>query len=229
MGNHTISDISLDTIIDLEIEKELSTNSIVIYAEDPEFYRYYVSPSSMVSMEKLDCNKVRELVKRNVSGVIGIVDGDFDDKDEHENLFKIDYYSIENVVLIYHKGVKQLKENTLNYLENNLDKKYRIYHTRDGENITIKKSSRIDSRFDSYVRRKIIDKFSYIRYMDLKNYVNSFSSQNYQKTLPTQVKFEELFSQDSFERFVEVFTKFCGNTDDIIMDYPQIFDFSFRT
>lgn len=229
MGNHTISDISLDTIIDLEIEKELSTNSIVIYAEDPEFYRYYVSPSSMVSMEKLDCNKVRELVKRNVSGVIGIVDGDFDDKDEHENLFKLDYYSIENVVLIYHKGVKQLKENTLNYLENNLDKKYRIYHTRDGENITIKKFSRIDSRFDSYVRRKIIDKFSYIRYMDLKNYVNSYSSQNYQKTLPTQVKFEELFSQDSFERFVDVFTKFCGDTDDIIMDYPQIFDFSFRT
>lgn len=222
-------DISLDTIIDPEIENELSTNSIVIYAEDPEFYRYYVSPSSMVSMEKLDCIEVRKLVKRATSGVIGIVDGDFDDKDEHENLFKLDYYSIENVVLIYHKGVNQLKENTLNYLENNLDKKYRIFHTRDGENITIKKLSRIDPRFDSYVRRKIIDKYSYIRYMDLKKHVNSFSSQNYQKTLPTQVKFEELFSQDSFERFVEVFTKFCGDTDDIVMDYPQIFDFSFRT
>lgn len=79
------------------------------------------------------------------------------------------------------------------------------------------------------MRRKIIDKDSYIRYMDLKNFVNGFSSKNYQSTLPTQVKFEELFSQDSFERFVEVFTKFCGDTDDIIMDYPQIFDFSFRT
>lgn len=222
-------DISLDTIIDPEIENELSTNSIVIYAEDPEFYRYYVSPSSMVSMEKLDCIEVRKLVKRATSGVIGIVDGDFDDSFEHENLFKLDYYSIENVVLIYHKGVQKLKEKTLVYLENNLEKKFRIDHTSDGENITIRRSSRIDSRFDDYVRRKIIDKDSYIRYMDLKNFVNGFSSKNYQSTLPTQVKFEELFSQDSFERFVEVFTKFCGDTDDIIMDYPQIFDFSFRT
>ena len=183
----------------------------------------------MVSMEKLDCIEVRKLVKRATSGVIGIVDGDFDDSFEHENLFKLDYYSIENVVLIYHKGVQKLKEKTLVYLENNLEKKFRIDHTHDGENITIRRSSRIDSRFDDYVRRKIIDKDSYIRYMDLKNFVNGFSSKNYQSTLPTQVKFEELFSQDSFERFVEVFAKFCGDTDDIIMDYPQIFDFTFRT
>ena len=220
--------ISLDTIIDPEIENEMTPNSIVIYAEDPEFYRYYVTPNSMVSMEKLDCVKVRELVKRGSSGVLGIVDGDFDDSFEHEHLFKIDYYSIENVVLIYHKGVHKLKEEALIYLEDSLDKKYRISHTRDGDNITIKKSSRIDSSFDNYVRRKIIDKDSYIRYMDLKHFVNSFSSQNYQKTLPTQVKFEELFSKDSVERFLEVFTKFCGNDDDIVMDYPQIFSFSLK-
>ena len=229
MEKQTNSNISLDTLIDSEIENELSTNSIVIYAEDPEFYRYYVSPSSMVSMKKLDCVKVRELVKKSPSGVIGIVDGDFDDSLEHEHLFKLDYYSIENVVLIYHKRIRELKENALIYLKNGFDKKYRLSHTRDGKTITVKKSSRIDSRFDKYVKRKITNEHSDIKYMDLKDFVNSLSSDNYQKTLPTQVKFEQLFSQYSFERFVEVFTKFCGDDAYIVKDYPQIFDFSFRT
>lgn len=182
---------------------------IVIYAEDPEFYRCYINPNTVVNPEGMSCDKVRKCVKEsNNLNVIGIVDGDFNDDLEHEKLFKIDYYSIENIALYHHRSILCLKNVILEHLSERVEKKFRLKITFDSSDFTIKwDKNRIPKQFDNYINRKINCENDFLKYMDVKKVVNDFGKRNkldFKKSLAKYVRFESLFSEPELERLMDI-------------------------
>lgn len=189
-------------------EKLIGQDKLMIYAEDPEFYSCYITPQTTVYPEGMSCDQVRKRVidTGNVN-VVGIVDGDFNDSFEHENLFKINYYSIENVALYHHRSMGELKNKIVDFLTNNLENKLRLDISFDNEDFHIKHGNKISSEFTNYVNRKIKDAESYILFMDLKKVVLCYGKNknkaSFKKTLPKYVRFESLFSSAESTRILE--------------------------
>ena len=203
----SVFDINEEYYLD-GVEQLSKTSSLIIYAEDPEFYSCYLTPKTTVYPGGMSCDRVRHHVKSSSNeNIAGIVDGDFDDEVEHPNLFKIDYYSIENIALRHHKTMEALKQKIYDYLKTNFDNKFRLKISFDSNKFTVlKHDQRISRNYYQYLNRKIIDADSYINYMDIKEVVNAYGKRkkcNYQKSLPTQVGFDSLFSEEELGRILE--------------------------
>lgn len=190
------------------VEKLIGQDKLMIYAEDPEFYSCYITPKTTVYPEGMSCDQVRKRVidTGNVN-VIGIVDGDFNDFIEHDNLFKINYYSIENVALCHHKSMGELKNKIADFLTKNLQNKLRLDISFGHEDFHIKHGNKIPREFNKYVNRKIKDAESYILFMDLKEVVLCYGKNKckkpFKQTLPLYVQFESLFSSAESTRILE--------------------------
>lgn len=189
-------------------EKLIGQDNLIIYAEDPEFYSCYITPKTTVYPEGMSCDQVRErVINTGNMNVIGIVDGDFNDFIEHDNLFKINYYSIENVALCRHRSMVELKNKITDFLTNNLLNKRRLDISFNHEDFHIKHGKKISREFNEYVDRKIKDAESYILFMDLKEVVLRYGKNKckkpFKQTLPLYIRFESLFSSDESIRILE--------------------------
>ena len=185
-------------------EKMMSCN-LVVYAEDPEFYKFFFKPDTIMDPVGLSCDQVRKYVtKTGNTNVIGIVDGDFNDSFEHDNLFKIDYYSIENILLYKHARLDSFKNEVINYVEQNNIKKSRLLISFDGDKYCIKEDTKkIAKNFLVYIRKKITASEQYVKYMDLKNFVQAYQNhlkKYYYSTLHTQVEINDIFSKNEVDR-----------------------------
>lgn len=192
----------------LEGFEALNKKSLVIYAEDPEFYSCYITPKATFYPTGMSCGKIREHIKKSSNThVVGIVDGDFNDDFEHENLFKINFYSIENIALCHHKSLVRLKNKVCEYVHENFDKKFSLKISFDGEEFNLSKDgNRIDRQYDVYLSRKIKSVGDYIVYMNLKEIVLAYGKVKklkFQKTLPTQIpKLDDIFTKNEFDRLI---------------------------
>lgn len=159
-----------------KLAEKMNKHNLVIYAEDPEFYRRYFDPNTIVDPTGLSCDKIRKhVMTTGNTNVVGIVDGDFNYMLEHENLFKIDYYSIENILLVNHQKLSDLRSAITDFVDENHIIKYSLDITFDSNNFYLKKKTKsISDVFDSYVNRKIINSKMYIRYMDLKWLIQAY-------------------------------------------------------
>ncbi len=193
-------------------EKLIGQDKLMIYAEDPEFYSCYITPQTTVYPEGMSCDQVRKrVINTGNVNVVGIVDGDFNDSIEHDNLFKINYYSIENIALYHHRSMSELKNKIVDFLTSNLQNKLRLDISFDDGNFHLKHGEKISKEFNNYVDRKIKDAKSYILFMDLKEVVLCYGKNkkktSFKKTLPKYVKFDSLFSSDESTR---ILTKFLN-------------------
>ena len=190
-------------------EKLIGQDKLIIYAEDPEFYSCYITPKTTVFPEGMSCDQVRQRVIHNGNmNAVGIVDGDFNDSIEHDNLFKINYYSIENIALYHHRSMNELKNKIVDFLASNLQNKLRLDISFDNGNFHLKHGEKISKEFNKYVDRKIKDAESYILFMDLKEVVLCYGKNKCEKpfkqTLPLYVpQFESLFSSAESTRILE--------------------------
>jgi len=185
-------------------EKMMSCN-LVVYAEDLEFYKFFFKPDTIMDPVGLSCDQVRKYVtKTGNTNVIGIVDGDFNDSVEHDNLFKIDYYSIENILLYKHARLDSFKNEVINYVEQNNIKKSRLLISFDGDKYCIHvDTNKIAKNFLVYIKKKITASEQYVKYMDLKNLVQAYQNQlnkYYYSTLHTQVEINDIFSKNEVDR-----------------------------
>ncbi|WP_285141552.1 hypothetical protein [Lactococcus petauri] len=186
------------------VEKMFDCN-LVVYAEDPEFYKYFFKPNTIMDPIGLSCDKVRQYVtKTGNKNVIGIVDGDFNDSVEHNNLFKIDYYSIENLLLYKHEKLNSFKNEIIHYVELERVSKNRLSISFNGDEYCLHKDTRkIAEHFLDYINRKIDSSDKYVKYMDLKELVNAhlkYFKKNYKSTLHTQIKINDIFSESEGDR-----------------------------
>lgn len=189
-------------------EKLIGQDKLMIYTEDPEFYSCYITPQTTVYPEGMSCDQVRKkIISTGNVNVVGIVDGDFNDFTEHDNLFKINYYSIENIALYHHRSMNELKNKIVDFLSSNLKNKLRLDISFDNGDFHIKHGNKIAKEFNNYVDRKIKDIESYILFMDLKEVVLCYGKNKcrtpFKKTLPLYVRFESLFSSDESTRILE--------------------------
>lgn len=185
-------------------EKMMSCN-LVVYAEDPEFYKSFFKPDTIMDPVGLSCDRVRKHVtKTGNTNVIGIVDGDFNDSFEHVNLFKIDYYCIENILLYKHAKLDSFKNEVINYVEQNKIKKSRLLISFNGDKHCIKEDThKIAKNFLDYINKKITASEQYVKYMDLKNFVRAYQNhlkKDYYSTLHTQVELNDIFSKNELDR-----------------------------
>ena len=78
---------------------------LTIYFEGKCNKKFYANFNIFKKYTLLNGNSCYNIIKKveNNNNCIGIIDGDFDDSKKGDKIFKIDFYSIENIVVIYHK------------------------------------------------------------------------------------------------------------------------------
>lgn len=187
--------------------EQMSSSNLVVYAEDPLFYRHFFKPYTIIDPQGLSCDKVRErAIKTGNTNVIGIVDGDFNDSFEHNNLFKIDYYSIENMLLCNHDKLKSFKRDVISFVnQKNIKniKKSKLSISFDDKGNCLHESTTIEKQFHDYVNEKITSSDYYVKYMDLKDVVNAYEKTNksdHKSSLYIYVKIDDIFSSGEVNR-----------------------------
>lgn len=164
------------------------------------------------------CSNIKKRVSNN-SLLYGVIDGDFIEEDL-DKIYQIDFYSIENIVLLNHHAL----DSQLNVLRNDLKQyfnkektiRHRLVQDETNKNrFVLKKDLEIDSKFHPYIDSKIIDQDSFLRYMDLKKVVNSYmnvikqgkkNSKETKKIIKKYIEtcniisIEELFSKSELSR-----------------------------
>ena len=123
------------------------------------------------------CSDIKNKVSKNNS-FYGVIDGDFV-REDLDRIYQIDFYSIENIVLIYHDTLDSHLENLRRDLKNHYKKEKLIRH-RLIQNINCSKSfafekgSEINLQFYDYIDNKINNEKTFLKYMDLKKIVCSY-------------------------------------------------------
>lgn len=210
------------------IVNNMCKDQVIIYFEGERNKKFYSNFSEVrhcilrgcVSNGCCSCIDIKNEIKNNRNlNSIAIIDGDFCDDKEHKNIFKIDFYSIENIVLIEHSYFQKLKKDLKKYYEREKDKGVNlikiigdINEKRDKYNF--KRLNDIHEQFHDYIKNKIVDFETYIKYMDLKEVVHKFSTFiSYSKKLSRNEKsecrryIETLFSYIKDKKLSKLFSK----------------------
>ena len=125
------------------------------------------------------CNSIINIINDiSNENCIGIIDGDFDDSKIHNKIFKIDFYSIENIFVIYHELFDELKKEFLYPFFSNhkiIRKHIQVNTNNFNQNFELKSGNPIDNQYYKYIDKKINNENDYIKYMNLKKVVDKFS------------------------------------------------------
>lgn len=117
------------------------------------------------------CSNIKRKVSQN-SAFYGVIDGDFL-KEDLERIYQIDFYSIENIILIYHDDLASyltiLKRILKNHFRSEKTIRHRLIQNTDcKDRFALKKDLKISPQFYDYIDEKIIDELTFLKYMDLK-------------------------------------------------------------
>jgi hypothetical protein len=155
------------------IEGELSKP---FYQNLPEICKYTIKNGG-------SCNSIKEEVKK-YDNYYGIIDNDYNDFSviTHERIFRIDYYSIENIVLNEHPEYHSLKEKILNLVvSSNFGEivirklKLRIIRNQNNkaEEVEILFTDCFHYQYHKFLKEQI-NKNNYLKYIDLKECVITY-------------------------------------------------------
>lgn len=206
---------------------ELTRFEKVIYVEGNNkfFYQSFSEISKYLIIGNFNCMDIIEMVKL-YDNAHGIVDLDFTMNCSIDRIYPINYYSIENITLLYdyryYDIVDKLNELINIYsIETVRQHKYVFQITRNEERYPssfdiILHSKKHHEQFSEYINTNIICKSSFLRFMDLKSIVEKSSRylrekghlekidyiDNLFEKIP-RPKFEKLFGQENLIRISE--------------------------
>lgn len=214
-----------------DIANSMSTG-LTIYFEGKCNKKFYANFNIFKKYTLLNGNSCSNIIKKveNNNNCIGIIDGDFDDSKRGDKIFKIDFYSIENVVIIYHKLFNELKKEFLHpFFSSHKIIRNHIQVESDNYNqcFKLKPGNPIDNKYHEYINKKIDNKDDFIRYMNLKKVVDKFSiykincintnkedKKIYRKYIETLFNYmndshiSEIFSNSEYKRINKVLQNF---------------------
>ncbi|MED3396729.1 MULTISPECIES: hypothetical protein [Bacillus cereus group] len=172
-----------------------------------------------------NCTQVKEKVESQ-NNYYGIVDHDYLEH-SHEKLFPINFYSVENIALIYINELEDLRVSIRKYIETN-ELKAIILHKPHLEIFFDKESKRVKEfniiltkqkhhdQYGKYITNNILSEITFMKYKDLKKvvelYVKFYKLKNGEKInhifdlakhLPAK-SIEEIFDQTTLDRFTKV-------------------------
>ncbi|EUB33007.1 MULTISPECIES: hypothetical protein [Fusobacterium] len=210
------------------IVNDMYKDEVIIYFEGENNKKFYSNFSEIqhcilrgcTANGQHSCIDIKnEIVNNENLNLIAIIDGDFCDDKEHENIFKIDFYSIENIVLMEHGYFQELKTKLEKYYESEKDKGINLIKIRGNINdkrdvYSLDKSNNIHKQFHCYIKNKIVNFQTYIKYMDLKEVVYDYSifrsySNNLSRDEKNECKkyIETLFKHIKDKKLSKLFSK----------------------
>lgn len=217
-----------------DIANSMNTG-LTVYFEGECNKKFYANFDVFKKHTLLNGNSCSNIIKKagNNDNCIGIIDGDFDDSKIDDKIFKIDFYSIENIVVIYHKLFTELKKEFLHplFLKHKITRKHIQVKTNNyNQNFELEFGKEIDDQYHKYINKKVKNENDYIKYMNLKKVVNKFSKykinctntnkedkniyRNYIETLfdyMNNCNINVLFSNSEFSRIKIFFDNFYNN------------------
>ncbi|GAB1762907.1 hypothetical protein [Priestia megaterium] len=150
-------------------------NNKIFYQQFKELQRVFIENGG-------NCNNIEAKVNLRPNSY-GIIDRDYTDTN-HAKLFSINFYSIENISLIYIEALKELREKIIKYVEEHgLDStrisipKLEINYGEDNRvrdynlQLTLKKHH---DQYKDYIENAINCEQTFMRYKDLKKVIESY-------------------------------------------------------
>lgn len=173
---------------------EIVSSNVFIYVEGKSLDKFLYS--SLKTLKKGNivavgpADKVNEKVVKDLSS-IGIVDRDYNRKTKCNRVFKIRYYSIENIALVYNEGFNDLKKiiykhtrliilNPIKYKICNYTYSFNKEKKEHRGNFEIEKKKHHE-QYHKYIRLNIYSKKRFLRLKDLKKVVNNYKTMIYEK------------------------------------------------
>ena len=158
----------------------LMNTGLIIYFEGECNKKFYANFDFFKKHTLLNGNSCSNIIKKagNNNNCIGVIDGDFDDSKIDDKIFKIDFYSIENIVVIYHKLFNELKKEFLHPFFSNhkiIRKHIQVELGNYNQSFKLKFGNLIDNKYHEYINKKINNEDDYVKYMNLKKVVDKFS------------------------------------------------------
>ena len=173
-------------------------------------------PSDVSSGKPSSCSTIKKLIESNES-FYGIIDRDLNNSNlAQNNLFVLNYYSLENIVLLKHKKFERIKSELMSFLN---DKDLNEYKFRsytlcnqimniECPSYNIGELKVFERQFHAYREDTIIDIKCYLQYMSVKDLVEKFDS--YLPILNKGHKknnyFEELYDELEDKSFLNLFS-----------------------
>ena len=161
------------------------------------------------------CSVIKKLIIENES-FYGIIDRDFTNKDlSKRNLFVLDYYSLENIVLLEHKKFEKIKSELIFFLDGKKLNEYKIKlytlgdirYGKDSVSYNIKELKEVHNDVHSYIKNTITDVNCYLKYISVKKLIEKFDG-----CLPCLIKhhqkykyFEELYDELKDKNILNLF------------------------
>lgn len=128
------------------------------------------------------CGNIKKLIKKNLKWH-AILDGDFNtSKTSLDRVYHLNYYSIENIVLIHHPKFKEIKNELQKLInkkgiKNCFNKRYTISKEKGrSDKFEIIESKKIHPHHQQYLKNNITSSLLYIQHMPVKNIIEAFDS-----------------------------------------------------
>lgn len=129
------------------------------------------------------CNQIRQKVESK-NNVYGIVDRDYENIN-HPKIFPIDFYSMENISLIFIEGLQDLLESVKRYFHKHDLDEVRFYqpnlivnvdtNTKRVKNYDIiLTNKKHHDQYQTYITKNIISENTFLQYKDVKKIVERY-------------------------------------------------------
>lgn len=184
-----------------EIASKMVENEKWIYVEgvtNKAFYQKFSEINHIPMASGGSCGLIIDKVRQN-KNAFGIIDNDYRVDIQYDRIFNIDYYSIENIELIFHPILADLKEELC--IKFHQDSRVAIHkcidlvisrdENRRVNNFNIVYSFEEDSQYNGYLSSRLLSNVEFVRYKKLKNvvvkYVDFLRQVNGRRTMPSSV------------------------------------------
>lgn len=184
---------------DLIIMVEGSANKL-FYKEFEEINHIPILVPFEVVGASNSCYTIKKLIEKNKS-FYGIIDGDFMNyKLCNSHLFVLNYYSLENIVLLKHSKFDGIRNDLMRLLNEIEPSEYRmssytlkINPNRENASYDIQVKANLNKEYCKDIAEKVIDVEHYLQYMPVKDLIRRYDQ--YLKHLSKEHKKHQYFGE----------------------------------
>ena len=184
-----------------EIASKMVGNEKWIYVEgatNKAFYQNFSEINHIPISSGGSCGLIIDKVRQS-KNAFGIIDNDYRVDTQYDRIFNIDYYSIENIELIFHPILAGLKDELC--IKFHQDFRIAIFKCLDlvvnrDENRRVSSFNIIysieeDSQYKGYLSSRLLSNAEFVRYKRLKNvvvkYIDFLKQINGRRTMPSSI------------------------------------------
>ncbi|NLQ42967.1 hypothetical protein D3845_00920 [Streptococcus mutans] len=177
MRNLSLDDDSIRANFKKKADKMLPSSDKVFLFEGKVNKKYYQKIDYFRPYRLENGGSCSNIVKKVLENKLfhGVIDGDFEHKN-FERIYQIDFYSIENIILIYNSEFKKLVKILKKYYKDNETIRKRLVQDTSKNKFSIRADKPIEKTFHKYIDETINDENTFLKYMDLKKLANSYSN-----------------------------------------------------